>query len=191
MTEREIVFQWLKLKELEDLDTPQYFSYDEWCEKCLDKDSLRYFDNNNLGDIPSLKLMKYVKKYQKEKKTKYYYYMITFSLSDECLHGLKGDQYAEKIDKIEKFIYSQAKRVALRIKEAEIRKEYTEKGIEHWHMTVCSLKYLAKSRFNYYEKHYGFVDVSKSTIKSNDESLNYINKHGKSTILVSNFVCVV
>lgn len=104
----------------------------------------------------------------KEKETKYYYYLITFTLKP----SIKKTEY----EKIEKFILSQVTRPALKIKEAHYIKEYTKKNIPHWHISIKSKKFIAKNRFNYYQKHYGNIDISKSTNKSLTESLNYINK---------------
>ncbi len=113
----------------------------------------------------------------KDRELKYYYYLITFTLKPE----IKTD--IEKI-KIKKFILEQCRRPALHIVEAEYVEELTANGVEHWHIAVKSKKFIAKNRFNYYEKNYGHVDISKSTINSMSESLNYINKVTKSTKLI-------
>ncbi len=95
----------------------------------------------------------------------------------------KGVELPEK--DIEKYIISQfTERPALCVKEAHIVKEYTKANVPHWHIAVKTTKFLAKNRFNYYEKKFGMIDISKSTNKSLQESINYINKDILSTKIV-------
>lgn len=115
-------------------------------------------------------------KQMKALKKNYYYYLITFTLNK----NINPDQY----DQIEKFIISQALRPALKIVEAHYAREYTKKGIAHWHMAIKSTKFIAKNRFNYYIKNYGNIDISKSTNKSLEESINYINKEQQSIQII-------
>lgn len=116
------------------------------------------------------------KKQMRDKNIKFYYYLITFTLKP----GIKPSEYK----KIERFILRQVTRPALKIREAEYVKELTKKNIPHWHISVKAAKYIAASRFNYYTKHYGFVDINKTTVNSIDESLNYINKESVSIKLL-------
>ncbi len=115
------------------------------------------------------------------RKKRYYFYLITFTLKP----SVRGEEI------VEKYIYSQARRSALRIKEAHIVKERTKKGVAHWHMSVQSDKFIAKNRFNYYVQNYGSIDISKTKCQSISESLNYINKDNKSVILIKNYEWVV
>ncbi len=108
----------------------------------------------------------------KDKEKKKYYYLITFTL--------KAKPSEEDEKKIEKYILSQMKRKALRISKADYVKEYTKEGVAHWHIAVEAGKYIAKNRFNYYIKQYGYIDISKTKIQSRSEMLNYINKTDKS-----------
>ncbi len=108
-----------------------------------------------------------LKRQVKEKDVKYYYYLITFTLKP----GVK-----KAVDDIEKYIISQFGRPALHVVEAHIVKETTKNKVSHWHVAVKTNRFLAKNRFNYYEKMYGHVDVSKTRYNSIEESLNYINK---------------
>lgn len=104
-----------------------------------------------------------------------YFYLITFTVR-ECV--------TTKEEVLQQYIESQFKRRALRIIQADIVKEYTKKGKVHWHVSVISEKRLLKKHFNYYTKKYGFVDISKTKIQTNEESLNYINKENKSTAIM-------
>ncbi len=117
-----------------------------------------------------------LKKQLYDKNKKYYYYMITFTLKDSIKDlGL--------IKTIQKFIEGQVLRPALRIKEAHIVKELTKKGQAHWHVAVKAEQYIAKNRFNYYQKNYGNIDVSKNHGNTMTEMLNYMNKDNQSTKL--------
>ncbi len=112
----------------------------------------------------------------KDRTKRYYCYLITFTLTK---------MYSpDALETIKKYVISQMKRPALRIKEAHYVQELTKNGIPHWHFSVKSEKYIAKNRFNYYEKKYGFVDISKSVSNSLDESLNYINKVSPSVKII-------
>jgi len=104
----------------------------------------------------------------KETEVKTYEYMITFTL--------KADHPIHKIQKIENYIVRQVCRPALQILEAWIVKEKTKQNRDHWHLSVKSKKFISRNRFNYYEKLYGYVDISKSTDKSLQESINYMSK---------------
>ncbi len=109
-----------------------------------------------------------LKRQLKDRDVKHYYYLITFTL--------KPNIDKEKYDKIEEYIISQMKRPALKITEAHYVREYTKNHIAHWHVSLSCLKCLPKNRFNYFEKLYGHVDISKTTDKSLNEGINYINK---------------
>ncbi len=112
-----------------------------------------------------------IKKQVKNLSKKYYFYLITFTVREE---------EKKNIDLIEEYIVSQMKRPALKIVFAEYVKEYTKKGMPHFHFAVKSERFIAKNRFNYYTQKYGFIDISKSTNKSLEESINYINKDTQS-----------
>lgn len=116
------------------------------------------------------------KKQMRDKNLKFYYYLLTFTLKP----SIKPEQYNE----IERFILRQCTRPALKIREAHYVKEYTKNNIPHWHISVKAARYLPASRFNYYTKHYGFIDINKTTVNSIDESLNYINKESVSIKLL-------
>jgi len=101
---------------------------------------------------------------------KHYFYLCTFTLSVNVCPSVR------KVNEIEEYIIRQFRRVPLKIVQAYYAKEYTKKNIPHWHVAVETTKFLSKNSFNYYQKIYGFVDISRSRINSIEESLNYINK---------------
>lgn len=105
-----------------------------------------------------------------------YFYLITFTL--------KQDYTPSEIDKIEAYIHKQFLRPALQIKNAYISKELTKNNRPHWHVAVESSKYIAKDRFDYYVKKYGFIDISKSYSQTLKNSITYIEKEGRSLKLV-------
>ncbi len=125
-------------------------------------------------DIPDYEFWNIMNDFRKEMRNrniKTYYYLVTFTISPD----IEDNQ----IDDIQSYIISQFEnRPALHICEAYICKEYTKELRPHWHVAVSTHKSLKKDRFNWYQKKYGFVDVSKSKIKSLDESINYIAKEG-------------
>lgn len=179
-TKKQRIGKWLDLKAKEKAqDNP---TYQEWLDKYQDRPSQIYYVEAGINEMPMSLLCKYIKEYRKDKLKKHYYYLITFSKSPEC---------SKEDDELELFIISQAKRPALHIVDASYTKEYTKNGVAHWHLSVKSSKYIAKNRFNYYVKNFGFVDVSSSTVNSRDESLNYINKDSVSTDIILNSVCVL
>jgi len=97
---------------------------------------------------------------------KKYYYLVTFTLRPDI--GEEG---------IEDYIISQFEnRIPMQVEKAYIVKEYTKKQKTHWHVSVCTNKFLKKNMFNYYVRKYGFVDIRKSRLNSIEESLNYISK---------------
>ncbi len=110
----------------------------------------------------------------KYKPKKYYYYLITFTLKENH----------KDYTLIENYILGQVERKALHIVEAHYTKELTKKGRPHWHVAVKSEKCIPKNRFNYYEKKYGKIDISKSVTNTIDESINYINKENQSITLI-------
>jgi len=108
-----------------------------------------------------------------------YCYLVTFTLSVGCMPTFPSPKYLTKNEyyqEVEDYIEKQFKRKPLKITEAHMVREYTKKGIPHWHVAVSCEKHLAKNRFNYYSRKYGNVDISKSKCQNIQESLNYINK---------------
>jgi hypothetical protein len=100
--------------------------------------------------------------------------MITFTKRDDC-------QYSE--EEIEQIIEKQAKRTALQIVEFSYVKEYTKKGIAHWHCYVKSKVSLAKDRFKYYSDKIGYVDISKSKSQNSQNIIDYMEKEKDAKIV--------
>lgn len=105
--------------------------------------------------------------------TKRHYYLFTFTI-DPKKHKLCDDTY----DKVQEYIIKQLKRKPLRICEAYLVREGGDEEAKHthWHASVTSEKPISKDRFNYYNKIYGNIDISKSKLQTNDEALDYISK---------------
>lgn len=111
---------------------------------------------------------KYWKQKEKESSVKLYYYLITFTLRPDTVN---------QADSAEKYIHSQfTNRRALGVREAHVVRELTKAGVPHWHVVVCTTKTLAKNRFNYYHKIFGFIDISKNHCQNLQDGLNYISK---------------
>lgn len=130
-------------------------------------------ENNDIAYILqntclSREFHKEIQRQVKNNSLRKYFYLITFTL--------KKDYNTDETLEIEDYIKSQMTRPALRIDEAYMVKELTKSGRPHWHLAVKSSKFIAKNRFNYYKQKFGNIDISKSTNKSLEESLNYINK---------------
>lgn len=120
-----------------------------------------------------------IKAYLKEEdeKNKHYFYLVTFTL--------KNKLNAIELAKCRKYIKEQfTDRPALKVNHAILVEELTAAGTEHWHV-ACSTKIpLSKDRFNYYEKLYGKIDISKNKHKNINDALNYIAKTAVPEILV-------
>ncbi len=97
---------------------------------------------------------------------KKYYYLITFTLRKD----------RDDIENVEAFIKTQAFRPALQIIKASFVRELTKGGRPHWHMAVISTKIIKKDRFNYYQKHYGNIDISKNKHNTTVDMLDYMCK---------------
>lgn len=110
----------------------------------------------------------------RDKSFKRYYYLLTFTLR-------KG---VNEYDKIQNYIIQRLKAPALQIGKCHIVKEFTAKHIPHWHCAVISKKYLSKDRFKYYEKLYGFVDISKNHSQNYSTMMEYISKSSTPTEVV-------
>lgn len=98
-----------------------------------------------------------------------YYYLLTFTLNPKL-------EVDETEDEIEKYIITRVKRKALKIVKAHIVKEYTKKGVAHWHVATKSKRYISKDRFKYFEKKYGFIDISKNHSQNYNFMMDYITK---------------
>jgi len=102
------------------------------------------------------------------KKTKSYFYLVTFTLKPECV---------AQADYIEEYIEKQfTKRPALHVVTAHIARELTAAGVPHWHVQVETSIPLCKDRFDYYCALYGHVDVSKTRSQNPQNTLEYISK---------------
>lgn len=115
-----------------------------------------------------------IQKQLKDRDTKSYYYLITFTLKEKP----KDEEV------IQKYIISQMGRPALHIVKAHYVKEYTKKGIPHWHFAVKSKRHICKNRFNYYVQKFGNIDISKNHCQTLNEMMNYINKESLSIQII-------
>lgn len=107
-------------------------------------------------------------KYFNETEAKKYYYLVTFTLKPEAVgDSLGAEDYIRK---------QFTQRKALGVQEAYMVKEQTKNDTDHWHVAVCTDKPLAKNRFSYYTKLYGFIDISKNIEKTLTNALEYISK---------------
>lgn len=105
----------------------------------------------------------------KEKEKKEYYYLVTFTVRDDV---------DEDEDVIEQYIKKQFLRSPLHVVVADIVKERTKRDRPHWHVSTIMHCCLKKDRFQYYQKLYGSIDISKSGHKSYETILNYLSKDG-------------
>ncbi len=113
---------------------------------------------------------------RKDRKEKRYYYLITFTLSDEH----KDDDPKT----VRKYIIKRLAGKALQIEKAHIVEELTQQGRPHWHASIIAKKYISKDRFKYYENKYGFIDISKNHSKNYDTMLKYISKSAEPTVIM-------
>lgn len=111
---------------------------------------------------------KQLKKYVDFVQRKSYYYLITWTINKNICTKSESD--------VDAYIRDQHRRAPLQITSAYLCKEYTKKGVPHWHSSVITKTPLKKDRFNYYRKTIGNIDISKTKHNSNLESLNYISK---------------
>lgn len=114
-------------------------------------------------------------KYLKGKTIKRYMYLVTFTLKTD---SIKDALQAEE------FVKSQAERTALQIKKYAYVKELTKQGTPHFHVVVETLKPLKRNRFQYYEKLFGSVDISRTKGQTTQEALQYISKDSTPVILL-------
>lgn len=105
-------------------------------------------------------------------------YLLTFTLRPD-------KQSSEFSEKAEEYIRDISKRDALGIKYLAFVREHTEKGVPHWHVCIETKTALKRNRFQYYEKLYGFIDISRTKGQTTQEALNYMSKEGTPTILIS------
>ncbi len=105
---------------------------------------------------------------KQDNKNKRYYYLITFTLSDE-------NKDADEVN-VYNYIKSRLQRSALQVEKAHLVIEYTKQDRPHYHASVISKKYISKDRFKYYIKKYGFVDISKNHSQNYETMLKYITK---------------
>lgn len=108
-----------------------------------------------------------------DRSAKKYLYLITFTLRD-----------ATKAEKAEAYIREQVNRSHLDLTRWIMAKEHTKKGTPHWHCAVESRKPIKKNRFQYYEKLFGFIDVSRTKGQNLQEALQYISKESVPEILL-------
>ncbi len=99
---------------------------------------------------------------------KRYYYLITFTLSDD------NKDLDPKL--IKKYIISRLAGSALQVEKAHLVQELTEQGRPHWHASVISKKYISRDRFKYYTDKFGFVDISKNHSQNYQTMIKYITK---------------
>ncbi len=111
--------------------------------------------------------------YLKIRDKKQYIYLVTFTVDPK-----KVPDYKTRITEIEGFIQAQGLRTALHLSKYSFVREYTKKGVPHWHACVVSDKCLKKDRFQYYTKKYGSIDISKNKAQQTSEMLNYMSKYG-------------
>lgn len=99
---------------------------------------------------------------------KEYHYMVTFNLKPEVV---------SQADSIDEYVRKQfTSRPALQVKEANIARELTKAGVDHWHVQVTTYLPLCKDRFDYYIAKYGFVEVSKTRSQNPQNTLQYLSK---------------
>ncbi len=104
----------------------------------------------------------------KDKQNKRYYYLITFTLSDD------HKDYDPKV--VNKYIISRLAGSGLQVEKAHLVQELTEQGRPHWHASVIAKKYISQDRFKYYVNKFGIVDISKNHSQNYDTMLKYISK---------------
>ncbi len=107
-----------------------------------------------------------VKLAEKEK----HVYMITYTISE------RKDEFTD--EDYQNMIIEDLSRKSLKGIKCHVVKEYTKKGMPHWHSAIQSTRYLKKELFNSW-KNYGFVDCSISKTNNYMEVLNYISKESK------------
>lgn len=112
-------------------------------------------------------------KFLDDRTVKKYRYLITFTLNNPA-----------KAVEAEQYVRDQSKRKHLDLTRWVMAKEYTKKGVPHWHCAVEARKPIKKNRFQYYEKLYGFIDVSRTKGQNLDEALQYISKESVPEILL-------
>lgn len=121
---------------------------------------------------------KWMCNYLKSNTRKRHIYMITFTINPS--KGSSEDFY----EKAEELVRSTAQRSALKLVQYQYVREYTEAGVPHWHALAVATKPIKKDRFNYYQKKFGNIDISKNRAQQTDEIINYINKFGDPVILL-------
>lgn len=109
--------------------------------------------------------LKVLQRTMKEQEKKKYYYLITFTLKPGA-----------DPDKAEAYIRRVPERSPLQVTRCDLVKEYTKKGVAHWHMSVITTKALKKDRFSYYAQKFGTLDISKNKAQQYDEMLEYMTK---------------
>lgn len=139
-------------------------------------DVFQYRKVNNLNWVQLCEeLFSYVKKLKPNNK---YQYIITFTI-DPKLNEIND----ELIKKVENYILNL--KPFRESNENTLRCDYVREGDGkekhiHWHFSIISKVFIIKKVFNYYEKKFGFVQISKSSDKNYKNRLDYINKEKQS-----------
>lgn len=108
-----------------------------------------------------------------------YIYLVTFTLRPEhhdstVIHDM-AQQHIEGI----------AKRDALLLEYFSYSKEHTKAGVPHWHAVLVSKNSIKKNRFQYYEKLFGNVDISRTKGQSHQPAIDYISKETIPIVLIN------
>lgn len=155
------------------------YSYDEFRQKI--KDGVKTVDDEKLlRTFCSSQFLAYFKRTNNDDKV--YRYLVTFTLKDSEYAKCVADISYE--DVIEKYIRKQLLRAPLQVVESHLVKEYGVKSKRtHWHCSMSTSIYLKHDRFDYYEKKYGKVDISKTEAQTLEHGLKYISKDSLPTKL--------
>lgn len=103
-----------------------------------------------------------------------YRYLLTFTLKPESV---------DKADTAEEYIKTQTDREALKIVSFAYVKELTKNKVPHWHAVIETEIPVKRNRFQYYEKLFGHVDISRTKGQTTQEALNYISKDSPPIVL--------
>lgn len=141
----------------------------------IEEVELRYFIQDDF-----LKILR--QKIEATSKKKYQY-LVTFTIDPKKHPDWQSSATLEQT--VDYIVESQQDRkLSLQMTFYAYSKEYTKKGMPHWHAVVVTTKPLPKNRFAYFESTYGSIDISKTKVTTHLEALDYISKDVAPTVLI-------
>lgn len=138
----------------------------------LGKEKLIEFISSHSSDI-----LKDSKRHVWPKEEKEYKYMLTFTMDPSVFDDIHDPDTQDLVQLyIEKVLSHRV------IHKSYYVKEHADSNC-HWHAIIHTKYAYNTNNLAYYRRYYGHVDLSRSTIKTDEFSMKYLEKENKVTII--------